>query len=96
MEKEDPLLLEKEDPLLLSVEDCEGLLEWQTPDRIVVIVGDVSAQGGNRASEVLSSLKKELTQPSRGQVARIGGLQDSDRIGWRRFELVVVSRPEYR
>jgi type IV pilus assembly protein PilM len=88
--------LEQDDPLLLSVEDCEGLLEWQTPDRIVVIVGDVSAQGGNRASEVLSSLKKELTQPSRGQVARIGGLQDSDRIGWRRFVLVVVSRPEYR
>lgn len=88
--------IEEGAPLLVPREDCMGLLEWNAPDRVVVVVGDVSAQGSNRARDVLSALKKELTRASRGQIATIRGVRDSDRTGWRRFELVVVSRPEYR
>lgn len=83
------------EPRTFAKADCAGMAEWDADVRVVVVVGEVAADAPGKANRILEEMKRRLTKPQRGQAARTSGLTDSDRMGWRKFEIVVFCQPRY-
>ncbi|MBI2901487.1 MAG: pilus assembly protein PilM [Planctomycetes bacterium] len=83
------------EPRIFPKGDCADLLEWEGDARVVLVVGEVSAESPGKANRILDEIKRRLTKEQRGQLARTSGLTDADRPGWRRFEIAVICQARY-
>ncbi len=80
---------------VFPVVECSHLATWEAEVRVVIVVGEVSAELPGKANRVLDEIKRRLTKEKRGQVARTASISDSDRAGWRRFEIAVFCQVRY-
>lgn len=83
------------EPREFAIGECGNLQEWDAHVRVVIVIGDVIADVPGRANQLLDGIKRRLSKEQRGQLARTSGLSDSDRPGWRRFEIAVVCQVRY-
>lgn len=77
------------------LDECVDLKEWDGDVRVVIVIGDVIADVPGKANKLLDDIKRRLSKEQRGQLARTAGLTDSDRPGWRRFEIAVICQVRY-
>ena len=83
------------EPRVFSIGECSHLTTWEADVRVVIVVGEVSSEVPGKANRVLDEIKRRLTKEKRGQVARTASISDSDRAGWRKFEIAVFCQVRY-
>ncbi len=92
IEAHDDREIKLKDGTVVATADVDGpILRWPAGVRSLVVVGEVDDNiRGGQPRKALDALREQLTDASRGMRATLQRQRDSDRIGWRSFEILVT------
>ena len=68
----------------------EGVIRWPSYGRVIFLTGEVDENIRGGARDALNAMRDQLTDASRGVKASIEKQKESDKPGWRQFQIVIT------